>query len=123
MIDNNKIRFNTTDRKIDDKLIGDDEKPFEIIHGKEIRSSRVGTLLNPVESMVAKKIDTEKIISPDIEGELNGNSSTSSGINYISEQEPINPKDGDFWIDTSLEDPELKIRYLARWRLIVVLRR
>lgn len=123
LIDDRKIDFKTTGRRIDDKFIGDDEKPFAIIHGKEVRSSRVGTLLNPVDSMVINKIDTKKIISPDIEGELKGNSSTSSGINYIGEKEPTDSKDGDFWIDTSLEDPELKIRYLEKWRVVVVLGR
>ena len=56
------------------------------------------------------------MISPNFEGELTVNSSTASGIRYISNDEPSDPKEGDFWLDST--DKKLKVRFELEWKEI-----
>jgi hypothetical protein len=67
--------------------------------------------------MISLEIISDKIISPNFEGELNA--STASGIRYISEDAPTDPKEGDFWLDiTNQQDKKLKIRFELEWKEI-----
>lgn len=128
-IDERNINFDSEGTKISGKRVGEEENPFDELHSLEVHASRVGTDLSPVERIRAQdsKIDTivsteiisDKIISPNFEGELTGNSSTASGVRYISSDEPSDPKEGDFWLDISNElDKKLKIRLDLLWKEI-----
>ena len=66
--------------------------------------------------MISLEIISDKIISPNFEGELTGNSSTASGIRYISTVQPSDPKEGDFWLDSL--NKKLKIRLELEWKEI-----
>ena len=125
-IDEKKINFESEGTKISGKKVGEEENPFDELHSLEVHASKVGTDLSPVERIRVQdsKIDTissteiisDKIISPNNEGELTGNSSTAFGIKYISENEPTDPKEGNFWLD--LTDRKLKFRFELEWKEI-----
>ena len=114
------------ERKYLEKRVGEEENPFDELHSLEVHASKVGTDLSPVERIRVQdsKIDTissteiisDKIISPNFEGELTGNSSTAYGVRYISTDAPSDPKEGDFWLD--LTDRKLKIRFDLEWKEI-----
>ena len=137
-IDERNINFDSEGTKISGRRIGDELKPFDELHGVEVHASRVGTDLSKVDEVHASKVGTElskvdevhaskvgtelskvdEVHAVSLEGELTGNASTSSGINYISrnEQPPSSPKEGDFWLD--ITQRKLKIRFENEWKEI-----
>ena len=128
-IDEKNINFESEGTKISGKKVGEEENPFDELHSLEVHASKVGTDSSPVDRIRVQdsKIDTissteivsDKIISPNFEGELTGNSSTTSGIKYIGEDEPTDPKDGDFWLDISeTNNKKLKFRLTEQWKEI-----
>lgn len=143
-IDEKKINFESKGTKISGKKVGEEENPFDELHSLEVHASKVGTESSKVDEVHASKVGTDlspverirvqdskidtissteiisdKIISPNFEGELTGNSSTAFGIKYISENEPTNPKEGDFWLDISqTNNKKLKFRFELEWKEI-----
>jgi hypothetical protein len=128
-IDERNINFESKGTKISGKRVGEEENPFDELHSLEVHASRVGTELSPVDkirskeseidAMISLEIISDKIISPNFEGELTGNSSTASGIRYISTVQPSDPKEGDFWLDIAdPQDKKLKIRLELEWKEI-----
>ena len=105
-IDERNINFDSEGTKISGKRVGEEENPFDELHSLEVHASKVGTELS--------KVDEVHAVS--LEGELTGNASTSSGINYISrnEQPPSSPKEGDFWLD--ITQRKLKIYFESSWK-------
>ena len=143
-IDEKKINFESKGTKISGKKVGEEENPFDELHSLEVHASKVGTESSKVDEVHASKVGTDlspverirvqdskidtissteiisdKIISLNFEGELTGNSSTASGVRYISADEPSNFKEGDFWLDiANPEDKKLKIRFDTVWKEI-----
>jgi len=108
-IDEKNINFESEGTKISGKRVGEEENPFDELHSLEVHATRVGTELSKV----------DKVHAVSLEGELTGNSSTASGVRYISADEPSNFKEGDFWLDINNElDKKLKIRFENEWKEI-----
>ena len=101
------------------KLIEVDEIASGGIVTDEIESDLITAAeIKVIEGAVV--IESKNIIAENVTADnFNGVATKSSGINYISNTEPSNPKEGDFWLDTSsLLNPVLKIRYGLQWKTV-----